>query len=118
MRSRVKLDDRLVAFSCDVCNELENCDSSFAQVNLVKQLTRSATSVTLNFSEALSAESPKDDIHKMKVGLKELNETRYGLRILLGIKGSGSSEIERLLIESGELVGIFVGCIRTAEKRL
>ncbi|MEL6916990.1 MAG: four helix bundle protein [Bacteroidota bacterium] len=49
---------------------------------LSKQLIRSGTSIGAMVREAEHAESKKDFIHKMTVGLKEANETRYWLDLL------------------------------------
>ena len=70
------LEDRLVEFavaSLTVCDLLPN---SKAGQNLEHQLSKSGTSAALNYGEAQSAESSDDFIHKIKVVLKELRETR------------------------------------------
>jgi len=45
-------------------------------------LLRSGTSAAPNDAEARAAESGKDFVHKLKITLKELNETRVWLRIV------------------------------------
>lgn len=42
-----------------------------------KQLLKSGTSIGANILEAQDAESRADFIHKMKISVKELNETYY-----------------------------------------
>lgn len=49
---------------------------------LSRQLMRSGTSIGAMVREAEHAESKKDFIHKMSIGLKEANETRYWLDLL------------------------------------
>jgi len=49
---------------------------------LVSQLIRSATSIGANYMEANQAESKKDFYHKIKICLKEANETKYWLQML------------------------------------
>jgi four helix bundle protein len=44
-----------------------------------KQLVRSRTSVGTNIKEAQNAESKADFVHKLKVSLKEADETEYWL---------------------------------------
>ena len=46
---------------------------------IAKQLVRSGTSVGANIKEAQNAESKADFIHKLKVSLKEADETEYWL---------------------------------------
>ena len=47
-----------------------------------KQLLRCGTSIGANVSEALSAESTPDFIHKLSISQKEANETIYWLTLL------------------------------------
>lgn len=55
--------------------ELENKK----RYNLSNQLFRSGTSIGANVKEAQNAESKADFIHKMKIALKEADETEYWL---------------------------------------
>jgi len=48
---------------------------------IARQLLRSGTSIGANIFEAQHAESKADFIHKMKVAIKEANETLYWLMI-------------------------------------
>ena len=45
---------------------------------VAKQLLRSGTSIGANIREAQSSESTKDFIHKMKISVKEAEETEFG----------------------------------------
>ena len=45
------------------------------------QLLKSGTSIGTNIHEAQNAESRADFIHKMKIAAKELEETKYWLRL-------------------------------------
>jgi four helix bundle protein len=46
---------------------------------IAKQLLKSGTSIGANVHEAQNAESRADFIHKMKIAVKELEETKYWL---------------------------------------
>ena len=46
---------------------------------IAKQIIRSGTSIRANVKEAQNAESKADFIHKMKIALKEADETEYWL---------------------------------------
>lgn len=73
--------------------------------HLAGQLIRSGTSPTLNYGEAQSAESRKDVIHKLKIGLKELRETFVCLKIIKRANFYNSTEkIDRALNENNELI--------------
>ena len=47
--------------------------------HIADQLLRSATSVAANYAEASEAESTADFVHKMKLAMKELKESRVWL---------------------------------------
>jgi len=57
------------------------CDSLVAvrRFDLSRQLFRSSTSIGSNIREAQNAESQRDFIHKMKISLKEVDETEFWL---------------------------------------
>jgi four helix bundle protein len=63
----------------DVCDLLP---ATKAGHNLEYQLAKSGTAPALVYGEAQAAESRADFIHKMKVALKELKESRINLRII------------------------------------
>jgi len=72
---------------------------------------------TSNYGEAQDAESRADFIHKMKVSLKELRETK----IWLLITGKANlikpaSKLEPLIDESNQLISIFVASVKTAKQ--
>ena len=72
---------------------------------------------TPNYGEAQDAESRADFIHKMKVSLKELRETK----IWLLITGKANlikpaSKLEPLIDESNQLISIFVASVKTAKQ--
>ena len=69
------------------------------------------------YGEAQSAESRADFIHKMKVCLKELRETRVWLLMIVRAKLiKPVSKLDSLIQETNELISIFVTSIRTAKK--
>ncbi|MBQ9654959.1 MAG: four helix bundle protein [Prevotella sp.] len=49
---------------------------------IVKQVVRSGTSIGANVSESIAAQSTADHISKLKISLKEGDETRYWLELL------------------------------------
>ena len=69
------LEDRLINFSVSVFTQTKNIANTLDYRSLVDQVRRSATSPALNYSEAQSAESTNDFIHKLGIVVKELRET-------------------------------------------
>ena len=85
--------------------------------HIAGQLIRCGTSPAPNYGEAQSAESRADFIHKMKVCLKELRETRVWMLMIVRAKLIKTvSKLDALIQESNELISIFVTSIRTAKK--
>ena len=72
------------------CEELDDC----RKYNLSRQLFRSATSIGANVKEAQNAESKADFIHKMKISMKEVEETEYWLELCLQSKNYPNPEEE------------------------
>ena len=79
-----------------------------------QQLVRAATSVAANYAEATDAESREDFVHKMKVALKELKESR--VRLMFASRLPGSPDTARLLSDSRELTLIFGKSVNTASQ--
>jgi four helix bundle protein len=80
-------------------------------------MLRSGTSPYPNHGEAEDAESRDDFIHKLKLCLKELRETRRWAR-LIKRKGWGKDDptLPFVLSESDELIRVFYSSIQTARK--
>ena len=112
------LEDRLINFAVLMIDIVEALPNTRASNHIAGQLVRSGTSPASNYGEAQSAESRKDFIHKMKIALKELRETRVWLRIILKksfIKPS--TQVELGFSECQELIRIFAKSILTAESK-
>ena len=81
------------------------------------QILRSGTSPAPNYGEAQSAESPADFVHKLKISLKELRETKVWLKIITKAKMiKSATKLVPLLQETEELVSILFTSIETAKK--
>ena len=111
------LEDRLLDYAAAIVRLVEELPKSRAGNHVAAQLLRSGTSPLPNYGEAESAESPADFIHKLKVCLKELRETKRWLRLVARIPALPAHAVDPLLAETVELIRIFGASIRTAEKR-
>ena len=113
------LENRLIHFSVSIIDLIQEIPKSYTGIHLSKQLTRSGTSVSLNYGEAQASESKKDFIHKMKIVLKELRETFICLKILIRTKLYRNKEkINLVYSECNELISIFVKSLETASKNM
>jgi four helix bundle protein len=77
------LEDRLVSFSSNIIELARMLPNTKASNYIRDQMTRCGSSPAMNYGEAQGAESPDDFIHKMKVVLKELKETRVCLKLII-----------------------------------
>jgi four helix bundle protein len=87
-----------------------------AAQNLQCQLSKSSTVTALVYGEAQAAESPADFIHKMKIVLKEIRESRVNLRIINEKPIIENEKVIVALKECNELMAIFLKSIDTAKK--
>ena len=113
------LEDRLLEFASAIIDLSEKLPSSRAGNHVANQILRSGTSPYPNHGEAESAESREDFIHKLKICLKELRETRRWSR-LIKRKAWARNETTLLFVlsESDELIRIFASSIKTAQQNL
>ena len=81
------------------------------------QVLRSGTSPAPNYGEARGAESRADFVHKLRISVKELNETGIWLRIILEARMAPTILVENLIEENQELACILGASIRTVQAR-
>ena len=109
-------EDRLVKFACmcpDVCDLLPNNKTG---QNLEYQLSKSSTSSALVYGEAQAAVSKADFIHKMRVVLKEIRESRVNLRIIIEKPVIMNEKVQIAFKEANELMAIFLKSIERRNK--
>lgn len=112
------LQDRLDMFAARIVNYVDRMPISMAGKYYAGQLLRSGGSPALHYGEATGAESTADFIHKLKIALKELKESRSNLRIqaLSHMMPATDHDHQWLTQECGELIAIVAKSIGTARK--
>ena len=114
---RHDLEERLIAFAVLSIEIAGRLSDTKAGEHLSGQLLRSGTSPALNYGEAQSGESRKDFIHKIKIVLKELRETGICLKMIDRARlCKAEDKIKSAILESNELISIFVKSVETAQK--
>lgn len=83
---------------------------------IANQLLKSGTSIGANCREAQNAESKADFIHKIKIALKELEETEYWLEICNNIDSYPNSQ--DLINKLFEIRKILTKIIATSKSNL
>jgi len=74
---------------------------------LRNQLSKSGTSVGANYREANRSRSKADFRNKIRICESEASETQYWLEIIEMMDWVNSEKIERVYMESGELLALF-----------
>src|SRR5436190_21287806 len=109
------LEDRLLDYAVRIIRLVEALPSTRTGNHVAGQLLRSGTAPLPNHGEAQAGESRADFIHKLKICLKELRESRRWLRLIARVPLISKPEkLEYLLSETEELIRIFDASIRTA----
>jgi four helix bundle protein len=112
-----QLEERLIDFAVRVIALCNRLSTTFAGKHIANQLIRSGTSPAPNYAEGRSAESRADFIHKLRIVVKELNETNVWLRVVVKSKLVRPTLLDGLTNESSELKRIFGASLRTARLR-
>jgi four helix bundle protein len=115
---RFNLEERLLEFSARIIRLVDALPNTRAANHLAGQLLRSGTSPYGNHGEVEAAESRKDFVHKLKICLKELKESRRWLRLVKKAAMLPAPKMAPILHETEELIMIFFASIRTAEKNV
>jgi four helix bundle protein len=117
MESNVRanaLEERLIQFAVDIVSLVGQLPQNPQAKHIASQILRSGTAAAPNYGEARAAESRGDFVHKLKICLKELNETAIWLRILKGSVAVDPDFVSRLVAENTELCKILVASVKTA----
>ena len=110
------LEDRLVQFAVDVVALVEQLPQTPQTKHIANQILRSGTAAAPNYGEARAAESRAGFVHKLKICLKELNETSIWLRIIQKSFAVYPDFVNKLIAENKELCKILVASIQTARR--
>ena len=111
------LEERLLDYAANIITMTDLLPNTRAGNHVAGQLLRSGTSPLSNHGEAQAAESNNDFVHKMKICLKELKESRRWIRLTQKSRLLDNRGTENLLNETEELIRIFSASIKTATSR-
>ncbi len=84
--------------------------------HIAGQLVRSGTSPAPNYEEACAAESRRDFIHKVRIALKELRETRCWIQLIMRSELLPEARMVEIANETDELCRILGQSLVTARK--
>ena len=83
---------RLIQFAARIIKVCNSLPATAVGNHISGQLMRCGTAPAAHHAEAKSAESPADFVHKLKIAVKELNESEVWLRIILASSLSEKSD--------------------------
>ena len=109
------LQDRLIDFAVRIIKLADALPNTKIGNHVRGQILKSGTSPAPNYGEAQSAESRDDFVHKIKISLKELRETKVWLLIIIRAELiKPAKNISSLLEENDELIKILFKSAATA----
>jgi len=109
-----ELEERLIDFAVRIVKLSANLPKTSAGKHIAGQIMRSGTSPAPNYGEARGAESHADFVHKLRIVLKELNETSIWLRVIERSKLLRTEMITEIIAENRALCRIFTASLKTA----
>ncbi len=109
-----ELEERLINFAVRIVRLSSRLPRTPAGKHLAGQILRAGTSPAPNYGEARGAESHADFVHKLRIVLKELNETSIWLRIIERSRLLGPPLLTNIMQENTDLCRIFTSSLKTA----
>ena len=88
---------------------------SYAEHPICTQLLKAGTSIGANIRESVDAESREDFIHKLKIALKEANETDYWLELFFRAEYLNEAQFESLKSDCDEIRKLLTSIIKTTK---
>ena len=111
------LQRRLMSFAVKIMELVGHMPKTPFGRHVSGQVLRSGTSPVPNYGEARGAESRADFVHKLRISVKELNETGIWLLMILEARMAPTARVETVIKEDRELAGILGASIRTAQAK-
>ena len=110
------LERRLVLFAAQIVDVSTKLPRTIQGRHICSQIIRSGTATASNYGEARGAESRTDFVHKLKIVLKELNETSVWLQLIHETSLLSADKIVPIIAENAELCRIIAASIHTARR--
>src|SRR5437870_9966727 len=109
-----ELVERLLNFAARIGKVIDALPDTRMGRHIAGQLVRCGTAAAPNYEEACAAESRADFIHKLRIGLKELRESRSWIRLIVRAELLPSDRLAGLFDECDQLCKIFGKSVATA----
>jgi four helix bundle protein len=109
-----QLQERLIAFAVSIVEISAQLPRTQNGRHISNQILRSGTATAANYGEARAAESRSDFVHKLRIVLKELNETAVWLQVIARSALVRREKVVAVIAENQELCRILGASVRTA----
>ncbi|MBL7161583.1 MAG: four helix bundle protein [Anaerolineales bacterium] len=111
------IEERLIGFAVETIKISNDLPKTPAGKHIANQLLRSGTAPAAHYAEARGAESTRDFIHKLRLCLKELNESRVWIKIISRSKLLTEDKLVFVSREVDELCRIINASIKTTTSK-
>ena len=112
------LKSKSFSFAVRIVNLYKFLKKEQGEYILSQQLIRSGTSIGAIIREAEHAESLKDFIHKLSIGLKEANESKYWLDLLVATDFITTKMYDSLNKDCEELLKLLIASVKTSKQKI
>ena len=116
----MKVDNQIVvdskAFAIRIIKMYKYLSEEKKEYVMAKQVLRSGTSIGANISESVFAQSRMDFVSKMSIALKEANETRYWLDLLVETGYIETAHYDSIIEDISKIIGTLVNIINSTKK--
>ena len=111
-----QFEDRLIDFAARIIFLANDLPPSRRAQHVAQQILRSGTSPAPNYGEARGAESRADFVHKLNIALKEMNETKIWLKMILRARLAAESVTAAALDECQQLARLLNASVQTTRR--
>ena len=116
-KNKYDLEERTAKFAEVIIEFVKKIKKDHINLSIITQLIRSGTSVGANYCEANGASSKKDFRNKIYICKKEIQETKYWLRILSKANPEIKEMAKKIWKEAQELTLIFQKIVSSLKKK-
>ena len=114
MKSNV-IKDKSYAYAIRIVKLCQYLQKDKKEFVLSKQLLRSGTSPGAMVREAEHAQSRPDFIHKMSIGLKEINESEYWINLLYDTEYISKEQYDSIMTDTKEILKLLISIVKSTK---
>jgi len=115
MKTENVIVEKSKAFAIRIIRLYQHLETKHKGFPLLKQLLNSGTSIGANVKESVFAQSTKDFVSKLKISLKETNETEYWLELLVATDYITDKEFQSINTDCIEIKKILISIINSTD---